>query len=270
MSLLRGAIERHNAYADDPVMMRGGWRMDRDELYAMADAKPGDIDFVQTYDDYPVIVMLQFEDLGFCDKGDGPGFRARSPLHMGWQLPQQHQRWTVVGRPGWRGRRVSRHDRGDPATHRPGGRSRRAAGQARPGQRLRHGHLRPLLVHRRRDPRGGALTPPLLKPKRKNPVLRTRQINLPPSARGRVALGLTAAAAMGRFELQQCAQCNAVMYPLREACPQCASVRLRWREQGGEGELLAGTTLHHSNDLFFRERLPWRLGLVKLEGAGRR
>jgi NAD(P)-dependent dehydrogenase (short-subunit alcohol dehydrogenase family)/uncharacterized OB-fold protein len=109
------------------------------------------------------------------------------------------------------------------------------------------------------------LTPPLLKPKRKNPVLRTRQINLPPSARGRVALGLTAAAAMGRFELQQCAQCNAVMYPLREACPQCASVRLRWREQGGEGELLAGTTLHHSNDLFFRERLPWRLGLVKLK-----
>jgi len=72
--LLRGAIERHNAYAEDPVMVRGGWRVDRHELYAMADAKPGDIDFVQTYDDYPVIVMLQFEDLGFCDKGDGPAF----------------------------------------------------------------------------------------------------------------------------------------------------------------------------------------------------
>jgi acetyl-CoA acetyltransferase len=71
---LRGAIERHNAYADDPVMMRGGWRVDRDELYAMAGAKPGDIDFVQTYDDYPVIVMIQFEDLGFCDAGDGPSF----------------------------------------------------------------------------------------------------------------------------------------------------------------------------------------------------
>jgi acetyl-CoA acetyltransferase len=71
---LHGAIERHNAYADDPVMMRGGWRMDRDELYAMAGAEPGDMDFVQTYDDYPVIVMIQFEDLGFCDKGDGPAF----------------------------------------------------------------------------------------------------------------------------------------------------------------------------------------------------
>jgi acetyl-CoA acetyltransferase len=71
---LRGAIERHNAYADDAVMMRGGWRLDRDELYAMAAAKPDDIDFVQTYDDYPVIVMLQFEDLGFCGNGEGPGF----------------------------------------------------------------------------------------------------------------------------------------------------------------------------------------------------
>jgi acetyl-CoA acetyltransferase len=72
--VLRGAIERHNAYTDDPVMVRGGWRVDRDELYAMADARPGDMDFVQTYDDYPVIVMIQFEDLGFCEKGEGPTF----------------------------------------------------------------------------------------------------------------------------------------------------------------------------------------------------
>ena len=36
---------------------------------------------------------------------------------------------------------------------------------------------------------------PLARPKRKNPVLRTPQLNLPPGARGRVALGLTAAAA---------------------------------------------------------------------------
>ena len=68
------AIERHNAYADDPVMVRGGWRMDRDELYAQAGVQPGDVDFVQTYDDYPVIVMMQFEDLGFCEKGEGPAF----------------------------------------------------------------------------------------------------------------------------------------------------------------------------------------------------
>jgi len=100
--------------------------------------------------------------------------------------------------------------------------------------------------------------------KRKNPILRTRLPTLPPAARSRVALGLTAAAALGRFELQQCAQCDSVQYPPREACQRCLSTRLKWKEQSGQGELLAATVLHHSNDLFFRERLPWRLGLVKL------
>jgi acetyl-CoA acetyltransferase len=73
-ALMRGAIERHNAYSDDPVMVRGGWRVDRDDLYAQAGVKPDAVDFIQTYDDYPVIVMLQFEDLGFCEKGEGPAF----------------------------------------------------------------------------------------------------------------------------------------------------------------------------------------------------
>ncbi|HEY6820767.1 MAG TPA: SDR family NAD(P)-dependent oxidoreductase [Burkholderiales bacterium] len=106
---------------------------------------------------------------------------------------------------------------------------------------------------------------PLSKPKRKNPVLRTRLPTLPPGSRSRVALGLTAAAAQGRFELQQCAQCGKVQYPPREACENCLSIRLSWKAQDDAGELLAETTLHHSNDLFFRERLPWRLGLVRLQ-----
>ncbi|WP_172424463.1 thiolase family protein [Vandammella animalimorsus] len=71
---IRGAIERHNAYGADPIMERGGWRMDREELYAQAAARPQDVDFIQTYDDYPVIVMMHFEDLGFCEKGEGPAF----------------------------------------------------------------------------------------------------------------------------------------------------------------------------------------------------
>lgn len=83
-AVVRGAIERHNAYADDPVMIRGGWRVDRDDLYAQAGVRPGQLDFVQTYDDYPVIVMMQFEDLGFCDKGEGPAFvRSHTLTHDG-------------------------------------------------------------------------------------------------------------------------------------------------------------------------------------------
>lgn len=105
---------------------------------------------------------------------------------------------------------------------------------------------------------------PMPRPPRKNPVLRTRQMNLPPGGRGRVALGMTAAAAEGRFALQTCSECGTVQYPPREACSRCLSAGLRWRAQSGEGALISTTTLHHSNDLFFRERLPWRLGLVRL------
>lgn len=108
---------------------------------------------------------------------------------------------------------------------------------------------------------------PLTRPKRKNPILPTRQPLLPPWARSRAALGLTAAAALGRFELQVCGGCGAVQYPPREACHQCLSGTLHWREQSGSGELIAETTVHHSNDLYFRERLPWRLGLVRLDAG---
>jgi acetyl-CoA acetyltransferase len=67
-------IERHNAFPDDPIQIRGGWAMDSAELWAMAGIAQDDVDFVETYDDYPLISMMQFEDLGFCAKGEGPDF----------------------------------------------------------------------------------------------------------------------------------------------------------------------------------------------------
>jgi len=85
--LIRGAIERHNAYSEDPVMLRGGWLKDRDDLYAQADVVPAALDFVQTYDDYPVIVMMQFEDLGFCAKGEGPAFVRANDMTFAGSFP---------------------------------------------------------------------------------------------------------------------------------------------------------------------------------------
>ncbi len=82
--LLKGTIERHNAFASDPVQMRAGWALDRDELYGQAGVQPKDIDLVETYDDYPVISLMQLEDLGFCGKGEGPAFvRKHSFTHEG-------------------------------------------------------------------------------------------------------------------------------------------------------------------------------------------
>jgi len=79
-----GTIERHNAFPSDPVQMRAGWALDKDELYRQAGAGPADMSFVQTYDDYPVISLMQLEDLGFCGKGEGAGFvRRHSFTHDG-------------------------------------------------------------------------------------------------------------------------------------------------------------------------------------------
>lgn len=63
-------IERHNAFPNDPIQFRGGWAMDAGEFYDQAGIGPSDIDFLQAYDDYPVICFMQIEDLEFCKKGE--------------------------------------------------------------------------------------------------------------------------------------------------------------------------------------------------------
>jgi acetyl-CoA acetyltransferase len=81
---LLGAVERHNAFPADPIQMRAGWALERESLYAQAGVGAGDLDFVETYDDYPVISVMQLEDLGFCGKGEGPAFvRANTFTHDG-------------------------------------------------------------------------------------------------------------------------------------------------------------------------------------------
>ena len=84
---LLGTIERHNAFASDPVQMRAGWALDRADLYEQAGAGPEDMDFVQTYDDYPVISVMQLEDLGFCGKGEGPSFIRKHTFTWDGSLP---------------------------------------------------------------------------------------------------------------------------------------------------------------------------------------
>jgi NAD(P)-dependent dehydrogenase (short-subunit alcohol dehydrogenase family) len=105
----------------------------------------------------------------------------------------------------------------------------------------------------------------LRRPRRKSAIARASLSMLPPAGRSRVALGLTAAAALGYFELQVCADCGAVQYPPREACHRCLAVNLKWRPQSGAGELIAATVLHHSHEAYFRDRLPWRIGLIRLD-----
>jgi acetyl-CoA acetyltransferase len=84
---VRSTCERHNAFAEDPIQGRGGWVLDRDQLYGAAGVEPGDIDFVETYDDYPVMSVIQLEDLGFCGKGEGPEFIRRHSFSTEGSFP---------------------------------------------------------------------------------------------------------------------------------------------------------------------------------------
>jgi acetyl-CoA acetyltransferase len=80
-------IERHNAFPDDPIQYRGGWALDRDELYAQAAVGPQDIDVLASYDDYPVISLMQMEDLGFCKKGEAAEFVRRESFTADGSFP---------------------------------------------------------------------------------------------------------------------------------------------------------------------------------------
>lgn len=81
---IKGTIERHNAFANDPVQYRAGWALDSADLYAQAGVGVNDIDCLQAYDDYPVITLMQLEDLGFCAKGEGAALiRANTFTHDG-------------------------------------------------------------------------------------------------------------------------------------------------------------------------------------------
>ncbi|MDZ7810776.1 MAG: hypothetical protein U5L11_12565 [Arhodomonas sp.] len=143
-----GTIERHNAFPDDPVQYRGGWLYDRDALYEQAGLGPSDMDFLETYDDYPVISMMQIEDLGFCEKGEGPRLRAWSRPHRspGISRTTPAAASSRLGQAGAAGGYLGlvealRQLTGQ-ALGTPGG--RRAA---RAGERLRHDQLRPRSVH---------------------------------------------------------------------------------------------------------------------------
>lgn len=79
-----GSGERHNYPTGDPTPLHGGWASFRDAMYDEAGFGPGDADFLQAYDDYPIMVAIQMEDLGFCEKGAiGALLERRDLTHVG-------------------------------------------------------------------------------------------------------------------------------------------------------------------------------------------
>ncbi len=55
--------------------------------FEMAGVKPADIDVAEIYDCFTYAVIRQFEDMGFCNKGEGGGFVENGRLGPGGTLP---------------------------------------------------------------------------------------------------------------------------------------------------------------------------------------
>lgn len=81
MRILAGA-QKHNHRPEEVVVLHQGWEEYRDELWADAGLGPEEIDTVQLYDDYPIMEVIQFEDLGFCAKGEGGPWVAARDLSI--------------------------------------------------------------------------------------------------------------------------------------------------------------------------------------------
>lgn len=84
---IRATMEAHNADPDDPLPLRTGLARDAAAFWDAAGLSPEDTDVVQTYDDYPVMSLIQLEDLGFCPKGEGAAFLRANDLTRGGSLP---------------------------------------------------------------------------------------------------------------------------------------------------------------------------------------
>lgn len=70
--------------ANDYDITRTGVQRAGREAFEQASVDRDDIDTFHLYDDYPIIVLMQIEDLGYCEKGEGGRFvRSRSLRYDG-------------------------------------------------------------------------------------------------------------------------------------------------------------------------------------------
>ena len=88
---------------------------------------------------------------------------------------------------------------------------------------------------------------------------------VPPAERSRLWQQVNEAVVEGSFRLQVCGQCKLVQYPPQEFCSHCLTGVLSLENVSPMGKVLSWTTVHASNNRFFKSILPFHIGVVKLD-----
>jgi acetyl-CoA acetyltransferase len=79
--------ELHNAHPGLPLSLPAGFEVYADELFEAAGVRRSDIDLVELYDDYTIMVAVQLEAYGFCPPGAGGRFLEETDVSIRGQLP---------------------------------------------------------------------------------------------------------------------------------------------------------------------------------------
>ena len=80
-----GHGHEHISQAEDLTSSHA--RQAGERAYAMAGLGPQDIDFIELYDCFTPVVLIELEDLGFCGRGEAGAFVAEGHTRLGGSLP---------------------------------------------------------------------------------------------------------------------------------------------------------------------------------------